>query len=381
MSTSLPTFPLWFYIPAALLAALGAIGLYCSLFKGRAKGRLRCPKCWYDMKGATLPTRCPECGTPAETLKDLQHTRRHWRSALIALLLIVPLGVVYGRLHAKRTYYALAPKWKLTEETRFNTTTVSFYHIRDPEAIAANERVTVRSNGKTLIDREDSRIYRIPYILVRKNLIDLNNDDVKLFLFNCFSGGAHCCYRVYIVEIRPEGGVIVADIDSQNYVSMSPPELAGGEPTIVIPDSSFSYWKTSYAESPKPNVYYRLQDGALRIDLDRMNATMTAAAADSLAHESAVVVTTKHGLDPDPILWSSMLDLIYAGHEPLAWVFLDRTWPSRAPGKEEFRKEFLQVLGADPFYQDLTAARAAREAGKPIPPSIVGTSGRAAATP
>jgi hypothetical protein len=379
VSTTLPTFPLWFYIPAALLAALGLIGLYCSLFKGRHKGRLRCRKCWYDMKGGgvTLPTRCPECGTTANTLKDLQHTRRHYRAALVALLLIVPLGVVFAKLHAKKTYYFLAPKWKLVEEVRVNDAYISRYRVRNPDAIFVSERVTLRSNGKTLIDHEDQTISLSGYKHERQTLIDLNNDGVKEAVIECYSGGAHCCYRVYIVELRPDGAALVADVDAQNGALFQPPPSAGGDWTITISDPAFNYWKTNYASAPKPSVHYRLHGGALRVDLDRMGAAMPPATADAFAHESAVIAFAPGFAEPMVVLWSTTVDILFAGHEPQAWAFFDRTWRDK-PGKEAFRSEFLQVLAADPFYQDLLAARAARAEGKPIPPSIVGMSGKAA---
>src|SRR5690606_21168668 len=41
----------------------------------RSRGRLRCPKCWYDMSGIPDP-RCPECGKDIKTPKHLHKSRR-----------------------------------------------------------------------------------------------------------------------------------------------------------------------------------------------------------------------------------------------------------------------------------------------------------------
>src|SRR5438309_1158927 len=43
------------------LAAAGALLLLWSLFHDRPKGRRRCPRCWYDMRGVPSLL-CPECG-------------------------------------------------------------------------------------------------------------------------------------------------------------------------------------------------------------------------------------------------------------------------------------------------------------------------------
>lgn len=377
MSTTLPNFPLWFYIPAALLAALGLFGLYCSLFKSRAKGRLRCPKCWYDMAGTTPPATCPECGRTAATTADLQRTRRHWWYALAALLLIAPLTVVFARLHAAKAYYAVMPKWKLVQEERHITVAVRRYKVRNPDEWG--ERLVVKDGSKTVIDHEDQTIdigeRRRPYFA------DYNDDGVKEAVVECYSGGAHCCYRVYIIEARPSGAVIVADIDARN--GMSTPSLKSGREWLLdIPDQSFDYWKVSHAESPMPSVFYRLQDGALRIAIDYMEVP-----AWSPAELDAKVKFILSDPIPKPdqsglgrsLLWRTMLDRIYAGYEHEAWQVFERACTLPAPERAAFRREFLAILSADPWHQDLIAAQAARTAGKPIPPSIVAMSGRAGA--
>src|SRR3954469_17175546 len=68
------------------LAAGGIVLLLWSLFRDRARGRRRCPKCWYDMAG-TPGLRCPECGRQARSQKRLSRTRRRWRLALVAAAL------------------------------------------------------------------------------------------------------------------------------------------------------------------------------------------------------------------------------------------------------------------------------------------------------
>ena len=69
-------------------AMLGLLGLwlsYWSLLKDRAKGRRRCPKCWYDMSGTDSPT-CSECGRTTKHEKKFYKTHRHWRWGALALL-------------------------------------------------------------------------------------------------------------------------------------------------------------------------------------------------------------------------------------------------------------------------------------------------------
>ncbi len=74
-----------------LLAASGALLVARALFRDRARGRKRCPKCWYDMSGSAGLV-CPECGKDAERGKRLLKTRRRWRLAAIGVL---PLAAAY----------------------------------------------------------------------------------------------------------------------------------------------------------------------------------------------------------------------------------------------------------------------------------------------
>lgn len=73
------------YLVAGLM---GVLGLWCALrarFHDPAKGRRRCPKCWYDMSG-TPGLICSECGRSVKHEKQLFKTRRRLRWALVALV-------------------------------------------------------------------------------------------------------------------------------------------------------------------------------------------------------------------------------------------------------------------------------------------------------
>jgi hypothetical protein len=71
--------------------ALGSVSLWIlawSLFNDRARGRRRCPKCWYDLSGTPGPENlvCSECGYRARRERKFFKTRRRWRIALCGLL-------------------------------------------------------------------------------------------------------------------------------------------------------------------------------------------------------------------------------------------------------------------------------------------------------
>lgn len=82
--------PAWIYwAGGGTLAVFGLVIAYLALFHDRARGRTRCPKCWYDMSGSP-GIRCSECGHEAKHPRGLRRTRRSWRLAVLAVLLLGP---------------------------------------------------------------------------------------------------------------------------------------------------------------------------------------------------------------------------------------------------------------------------------------------------
>jgi hypothetical protein len=73
---------------AGVLAVAGALLAAWALFWDRPRGRRRCPKCWYDMAGVPGLV-CPECGLAARDEGDLLRTRRRWRLAGAAVVLLL----------------------------------------------------------------------------------------------------------------------------------------------------------------------------------------------------------------------------------------------------------------------------------------------------
>jgi hypothetical protein len=54
-----------YLLGVALIPAIGLLLVCWGLWGDRSKGRSRCPKCWYDMRGTAPRLECPECGHDA----------------------------------------------------------------------------------------------------------------------------------------------------------------------------------------------------------------------------------------------------------------------------------------------------------------------------
>jgi len=83
-----------------LVPAVGSVLICWGLWGDRSKGRARCPKCWYDMRGSLPKLECPECGHDVEHERQLYRNRRHWwplfLGIVLVLLLSYPMMIVCG---------------------------------------------------------------------------------------------------------------------------------------------------------------------------------------------------------------------------------------------------------------------------------------------
>ncbi len=95
----------------ALIA--GLVIFFHALLADRARGRRRCPKCWYDLS-RTNGLRCPECGHEAKRDRALFRTRRRWRWAAFGVLVVLVSHPV-ARIPVVRAHgaAAFAPDWLL----------------------------------------------------------------------------------------------------------------------------------------------------------------------------------------------------------------------------------------------------------------------------
>lgn len=102
-------------IISLLIIVVGLMWLIRNIVGDRARGQVRCPKCWYDM--SDVPgLRCPECGN--ESKSRTQHTKTHRpRMAIILAFFMIGIGI-YGLAANRRVLMysdplAAVPSWVL----------------------------------------------------------------------------------------------------------------------------------------------------------------------------------------------------------------------------------------------------------------------------
>ena len=101
-------------IVSLLLTAPGVLWIIRSVVGDRARGRVRCPKCWYDM--SEVPTMmCPECGHESKSRSQHTRTKRPRWAFVIAILSITigSYGFSVNRRVIATDLFAAVPTWVL----------------------------------------------------------------------------------------------------------------------------------------------------------------------------------------------------------------------------------------------------------------------------
>lgn len=104
------------------IIAAGSLLIAWAMLWDRARGRVRCPRCWYDM--SSLASReshehdpsltCPECGRAIRQARALTRTRRRWRWAVAGLAVLALVYPVWSApIIKKRGWVSLLPTWVL----------------------------------------------------------------------------------------------------------------------------------------------------------------------------------------------------------------------------------------------------------------------------
>ncbi len=179
--------------------------------------------------------------------------------------------------------------------------------------------------------------------------VDATGDGNPDFVLQSYSGGAHCCYYTQVIERSPELALL-AEFDGSD----SPVELKNldDDPAleVVLLDWSFAYWKTSFADSPAPQVILDLQEGVYSGSVELMRQAPPSAEfiADIAEHAAA---SLRAAQAPTAALWGPMLDLIYSGNAEAAFQLYDQAWPSEVAGREAFLVQFGAQLSLSPYWE------------------------------
>lgn len=198
---------------------------------------------------------------------------------------------------------------------------------------------------------------------------DITGDGQPDLVVSEWSGGANCCLTFHIFEIGSTFRKI-GTIDGKygdagpHFMHMDKDSKTAGL-QVQVSDWTFANWHSDFADSPAPKVSLRFSEGAYRVSPDLMRSSipsvsdLDARVATIRAYKNPSKSKSWPGAAISPILWATMLDLIYTGHAGDAWKFLDRAWPPQIGGKDAFARDFRAQLKRSPYWSAVDAMNAA----------------------
>lgn len=102
-------------IVSSSIILFGVFLVIWALVGDRARGRKRCPKCWYDMSGA-VGFQCPECGRRVKHERGFGRSKRPRWAFVVAICMFIVSGygfVINKQVTEHEEWLAAVPTWVL----------------------------------------------------------------------------------------------------------------------------------------------------------------------------------------------------------------------------------------------------------------------------
>lgn len=169
---------------------------------------------------------------------------------------------------------------------------------------------------------------------------NLTGGQAPQIVVETYSGGAHCCFALLLVELGET--VRVTPMPFAGNYGARFEKGADGAWRLIGGEETFAYWRASFAGSPAPEVVYRLEDERLIPDEAAMR-TPAPPLADLLADRADWnwSAAREMGFLPYELL-DRATALIYGGHLGEARRFLEAAWNPEIPGYAEVAHDLFR---------------------------------------
>jgi len=262
----------------------------------------------------------------------------------------------------KKNKATIAEKFNMfgdTDEQQFG-----LYTVRTERALNGDGTLEILKSGQTIYTQHGGK-FQIgdrgvmcndsEFELISGDLT--GNGKANLVIYE-WSGGAHCCYTMFLFEFD-EDVKKIAEIDGEDSV----PEFTDIDgdfvPELSFHDMTYAYWPESFAYSPTPLVILRWLNDSYVIAPDLMSSP--APSMQELEKKAAKIRTSELWTSGPEYnraiilkeLFGNALDLIYAGHEDLGWKFIEMAWTDKFPIDNELLEELRGKMASSPYWMEL----------------------------
>lgn len=194
---------------------------------------------------------------------------------------------------------------------------------------------------------------------------DKTGDGTPDLAVEYYTGGAHCCYEITFFELGERVRQLPTIGTGNDRMTAIAKRPTGGL-RFEFAEQSFAYWNINFAQSPMPEVVYEFDKSDKLVphfELMKKSAP-TLAKLKRDANAMRLTINLNPYTSPEDNFndwkepfWSEMLDLIYTGHEDLAWQYFDLVWPAKKKGKQKFLADFKEQLALSTYGEWKKAAK------------------------
>jgi hypothetical protein len=181
---------------------------------------------------------------------------------------------------------------------------------------------------------------------------DVTGEGNPDLVFECYSGGAHCCFSTFVYDLGAEAREIQVTRDS-NCSGYFQDLDRDGVPEFLTCDDTFAYRYCPYAGSPAVEVVLRYDGDGRYVPA---SSEFPGFYDQAIARHTALAEAAARGEGED---WDwdgtakcavlpLVLDYLYSGRTMEAWAALDRYY--LYPDKATFRAEILAALKGSPLF-------------------------------
>ncbi len=291
---------------------------------------------------------------------------------LIIVVLLFAVGSGYSVFHYSDRI-VFDQKDKLTDKKECRDFSIKIDRPEDSqgsfEILLGGKKIYEKQGGIFSIEGQTNN--KEKSIILPISVKDITGNGKPDFVVNEYTGGAYCCYVIYVFEL----GVpikLLAEVDGM-FTAPQFEDLDGDSlPEIILVDWTFEGWPGSFATSPTPKVILRWKNGKFIPDERLMK--IPAPSIEDLKREAESISNDDDWdivYNPDQIFWSHYiprqlfqraLDLMYGGHEEVGRKFIQMGWSKNYPVNKELLVEFDELLSKSPYWKVI---KEQRESGIP----------------
>lgn len=279
------------------------------------------------------------------------------RMTLILTVVLASLTPGCSHNTSQNSLDTFVPRGELWEEQTFGVYTIRTYYTNEGsfEILKANRRVFGQHGRRFSIGGFSAGPRKLPSFLIGHDVTGDGNPNVAI----CeWTGGAHCCFNVFLFEIGDRFRH-VATIYGKDSIPRFDDIDGDSVSEVIIHDWTYAYWPQSFAGSPAPRVILRWDGKAYTVAFDMMRHSRPSMQdLEVRAAEIRKRWGQEYNRSYIPVeLWGYALELMYGGHEDLGWQFIEMGWSEQFRLDSDLLEELQLLMGSSPYWRQLQRAR------------------------